>query len=289
MKVTFRRMFAGLRAEVRSPKHRALFEEARLRHAALGRHSAVAPLLAVLADNDCASYAEKEALTRAVIAEQQARPNSFWAALLLVAYYPMLSRLRHRIYGQAVAAEDLDQLVVASFLGVVANYPLDPPLDRTPMRLRQRTERQVFRVVCAEQDELRNYRSGPPEELADGEHARWPGIRHSGAPAPSNPIDAADAVILLVEHAGPLLDGEMFDLMTATLICGRRIKHYLRHRLQNLDRCERRRFYQRIKRRHSRALARIRPALEHLRCPCGGPIGLCDCRGEHEPEEVAAR
>jgi len=289
VKSTFRRLFAELRAEVRSPKHCAAFTEARERHDAFQDHGAVASVLGVLADGGPERYAEKEALSRALIAEQQAHPSAFWAAVLLVAYFPMLSRLRHRIYGHALASDDLDQLVVTSFLGVVADYPLDAGLDRTAMRLRQRTERQVFRVVCAEQEELLLFRSGPPENLADSERARWPEFRHNGTPAPRNPIDTADAVALLVEHAGELLDGETFDLLTATLICGRRISSYLDGALPDLDARERRRVYQRIKRRHSRALARMRPALEHLRCPCGEPAGLCVCRDADQPEEVAER
>ncbi len=289
MKASFRSMFATLRAEVRSPKHGAAFADARGRHEAFRDHGSVASVLGVLADDGRARYDEKEALTRALIAEQQSRPGSFWASVLLVAYYPMLSRLRHRIYGHALADDDLDQLVVTSFLAVAAEYPLDAGLDRTPMRLRQRTERQVFRVVCAEQDELLLFRSGPPEDLEDEEQVRWPEVRQNGTPAPRNPIDTADAVTMLVEHAGQLLDGETFDLVTATLICGRRITSYVDGALPDLDPGDRRRIYQRIKRRHSRALARIRPALEHLRCPCGEPAGLCHCRDDEEPEEVAER
>lgn len=285
----FRHLFSGLRAEVRSSKHIACFDEARGRHDALRDHDAIASVLGVLADDGRDHYADKDALTRALIAEQQAHPSAFWAAVLLVAYYPMLSRLRHRIYGHALADDDLDQLVVTSFLGVVSEYPLAADLDRTAMRLRQGTERQVFRVVCAEQDELQLFRSAPPEDLADSDHARWPEARRNGKPLPRNPIDTADAVTMLVEHAGDLLDGETFDLVTATLICGRRITTYLDGVLPELDAHERRRVYQRIKRRHSRALARIRPALEHLRCPCGEAGGLCHCRDPDGPEEVAER
>ena len=285
----FRRLFSGLRAEVRSSKHTACFEEARQRHDALRNHDAIASVLGVLANDSSGRYAEREVLTMALLAEQRAHPSAFWAAVILVAYYPMLSRLRHRIYGHALASDDLDQLVVTSFLGVVADYPLDADLDRTAMRLRQRTERQVFRVVCAEQDDLQLFRSAPPEDLEDSEQARWPEVRPNGTPVPRNPIDTADAVTMLVEHAGDLLDGETFDLVTATLICGRRITTYLDRWQPDLDPDDRRRVYQRIKRRHSRALARIRPALEHLRCPCDKAGKLCQCRDPDEPEEVAER
>ena len=286
---TFRRMFAGLRAEVRSAQHARRYDDARKRQPALDDHDGIASVLGILADDRAGNYAAKEALTRALIAEQQTRPSAFWAAVVLVAYYPMLSRLRHRIYGDALPSEDLDQLVITSFLSVLAEYPLDEGLDRTAMRLRQRTERQVFRVIRDEQEERQRFRPAEPQHLEEAEHAPWPETRRNGTRAPRNPIDTADAVTMLVEQAGGLMDGETFDLVTATLVCGRRITSYLDRAAPDVDPDERRRIYQRIKRRHSRAMARIRPALEHLRCPCDDAEGLCNCRDDEEPEEVAER
>lgn len=285
---SFRQLFSGLRAEVRAPRNQPLFDQARRRHEAFASHDAIVSVLGVLAGDGQSRYAEKEALTRALLAEHQASPSAFWASVLLVAYYPMLSRLRHRIYGDALPGEDLDQLVVTSFLSAVADYPLDAAIDRTAMRLRQRTERLVFRVVCEEQDGRQVFRPTPPEDFEDVERTDWPETRPNGDGRPLNPGDAADAVSLLVEHAGRLLDGEAFDLVTATLICGHRIAAYVEAVLPDMTGDERRRLYQRIKRRHSRTLKRIRPALAHLRCPCGEALGLCGCR-DQEPEEVAER
>lgn len=281
----FRQMFKGLRAEVRSPTHSRAFEAARSRHGALSHHESIASVLGVLSTEG--NYEEKEALTRAMLRELQERPGSFWSAALLVAYYPMLSRLRHGIRGDAILGDDLDQLVVTSFLTVARDYPLDAALDRTAMRLRQRTRRQVFRVLCTEQDERELFRYAPPD-VEERDQVRWPEAKPSGEPPPRNPIDTADAVALLVEHAGDQLDGETFDLVTATLICGRRIGAYLDGAIPDLEGRERTRVYQRIKRRHSRALARIRPALEHLRCPGDVAAALCEGRDD-ESEEVATR
>ena len=88
------------------------------------------------------SYPAREALTRAMLEEQRETGKPLWSSALLVAYYPMLSRLRHRLVTTTVTSEELDQVVVAAFLAAVSEVPLD--LDRLPMRLRQRTERQVF-------------------------------------------------------------------------------------------------------------------------------------------------
>ena len=108
----------------------------------------------------------------------------------------------------------------------------------------------------------------------------------NGHRGPRNPKDAATVVSLLVEHGGDILDGECFDLVTATSICGRRIPEYLERVAPELERKDRSREYQRIKRRHSRAVARLRPLLEHLRCPRGDADLLCPCRQESEPKEA---
>ena len=124
MSNTFRQMIRSLRGEVFSRRNALLFDEARTRHDALDRHTTIASVLGVLDDERRLAYVEKEALTRALVAEQQATPSSYWSAVLLLAYYPMLSRLRHRIYGDSVASCDLDQIVITTFLSVVAGFPL---------------------------------------------------------------------------------------------------------------------------------------------------------------------
>ena len=117
----------------------------------------------------------------------------------------------------------------------------------------------------------------------------WPEVAGDGHRGPRNPKDAAAAVSLLVEHAAEVLDGEAFDLVTATAICGRKIPAFLRSVAPELNGDERVRVYQRIKRRHSRALAKVRPALAHLRCPQHGDALLCHCSQVSEPKEARER
>ncbi len=283
---SFRRLFKDLRAEVRASKHTECFQDARRRHTALARHHTIASVLGILADDGKKPYAEKEALTRALIAEQQVSPSSFWASVLLVAYYPMLSRLRHRIWGDTIPAEDLDQLVVTCFLAAVSDYPADGRLDRTALRLRQRTERRVFGVVRREQDERQQVTPVEPEIFEELEVERWPEVRDESPRGPRNAMEAADVVSLLVERTGDMLDGETFDLVTATIVCGKRIPVFLERLLPDLPSDEKNRVYQRVKRRHSRALKRIRPVLEHLRCPCKDQEGLCANRDPELQEDI---
>ena len=286
MSNSFRQMIRSLRSELLCERNAPLFIAAQERHEALGQHGTIASVLGVLDDERRAAYVEKEALTRALVAELQQGKSSFWPAVLLLAYYPMLSRLRHRIYGDSIARCDLDQIVIATFLSVVADFPLAEQPDRIAMHLRQRTQRRVFRTLRADQRRQDVVLLADPEELERVETTEWPATVQDGHRGPRNPRDAATVVSLLVEHGGDILDGECFDLVTATSICGRRIPEYLERVAPNLKRADRSREYQRIKRRHSRAIARLRPVLDQLRCPHGEGDLLCQCRQESEPKEA---
>lgn len=165
MSATFRETFQAVRRQVLTAPAGVTFESARSRHAVLARQATVQALLDLMRDESPGRWSEREAVTRALVAEQQRNACGLWASLLLCAYYPMLSRLRHRIYGHAFDDDDLDQLVISGFLQVVADLDLDEVPDRTAMRLRQRTERRVFKTLRREQDESRS-RAELDEETA---------------------------------------------------------------------------------------------------------------------------
>jgi len=262
----FQTTFATLRQDVLSPRYVRRFEEARTRHPALAAYPSIAAVLEALEARDPGTYLEKEALARALIAEQQAtsgaQPDagstSFWASVLLVTCYPMLGNLRARIAGTDLPAEDLDQLVVATFLEVVTTFPLDRHRDRTFMRLRQQTRRQVFRHLAEHrrQDDL--LWPAEMEVLDELGEATWPESPGQAPVERSEPVEFAAAVTLLVERAAGVLDGAGFDLVTATLVCGRRIQCYIQRTFPGLAPDDERRLYQNIKRRHSRAVGRLR-------------------------------
>ena len=94
--------------------------------------------------------------------------------MLLLAYYPMLSRLRHRIYGDSISRCDLDQIVITTFLSVVADFPLAEKPDRIAMHLRQRTQRRVFRTLREDQRRQDVVLLADPEELERVETTEWP-------------------------------------------------------------------------------------------------------------------
>lgn len=233
----------------------------------MARHEAIRQVLKVLSKEGSETYAEKDALTLEIVVEQRMNPSSFWTAVLLVAYYPMLSRLRHRIWGDAFLSDDLDQLVVTGFLTVVAEFPIESRRSHTAVKLRQRTERFVFGMVRQQQRERRKETLVEPEELEFLSGEPWPETKDKGPPSPRNAIDSADAVSFLVEQVGDMVDGQTFDMVTATLVCGRRVSFFLDQLRPGLSQEERRLAYERIRKHRSRTLTRIRPEVVSYRGP----------------------
>jgi len=279
-------MNKSLRRTVENEGYAALFEEARRRRPELARHETVRSVLATLEDTAPERYAERDALTRALVAELQRKPHSLWSTVLQIAYFPMLCRLRCRILGETVTGHEVDQLVATSFLEVLHDLPLGPERDRLCMHVRQNTQRRVFR--CLQQEQrlhesffLRSHRDitwlaeehYEPEgdETPDQEwRCLWP-VTSPTAASPLDSEDRAELVSLLVEMVGHVLSPDELDLVIATLVRGEQ----LTDRAQSLTRgqppAEQQRAYQRIKRRHTRARAKLRKALAHLRPSRSGP------------------
>lgn len=254
MSSTFRETFNAIRQEVQVGAAR-VFDEAKPRHRCLAHHTTVFSVLAVMGEESPSGWSEREALTRALIAEHQATSLPFWASTLLVAYYPMLSRLRHRIWGEALDHDDLDQLVISCFLQVVAVFPLAEVTDRTALRLRQRTERRVFKAVRHEQQAQRSH-----AEL--GELAEEPSVAPFDEERlePTSEVDAEETVAMLIDLAGQHLPGQNLDLVVATILKRERLRHYVKR--VNGDEQPHERVYQRLKRRRTRAVNRLRDLLE---------------------------
>ena len=254
----FQQMFDDVRRKVLAPGHVQLFEEARRRLPALDAYPSIATVLGALEVKNKKVFADKEILARAFIAEEQACPNSLWTSLLLVACFPLLGNLRKRIAVGELPADELDQLVLATFLDAVAEFPLDQFPDRTFLRLRQQTQRQVFRLLAEQRRQESLFWPMDPPELDKLGDLRWPDSPCSPRDDPPPPADFAGAVCLLVEHGADLLDGEGFELVTSTLICDRHIRSFVRRSAPGLDEDEVSRLRRNAKRRHSRAVARLR-------------------------------
>ncbi|CAM4493753.1 hypothetical protein COEX109129_33220 [Corallococcus exiguus] len=251
----FGHLLGLLRVEALSPRHHAVFAAARTRRPAFARHATLDSVLSAMADAREETYPEREALTRALVAEMQASSSPAWTAGLAAAYAPMLRRLRRRLLGSAVPREDLDQLVLATFLSVARAFPLSRWGDWTAVRLRQQTAREVFR-------HLRKERAEQHETYTQAQLAEWlPDTRHATPvesprrPSVRRSFVKRDAV--LVHLARATLPHSDVEVLMATVVRREKLRAYA-SRLVEGDTTEVERVYQRLKRQRTRLMQRLR-------------------------------
>ena len=180
-----------------------------------------------------------------------------------------------------IPAEELDQLVVATFLGVIADFPLGCRSDRTLVRARTKTQRRVFRQLAKMRREQELECPLDATTLEASAPPRWPSWQNPVQSGPPSPAEVADAVCLLVEQGSDVLSGENFALVTTVSICGRSIGSYVQNRASESHEGELNRLRRNAKRRHSRAVARLRKKMAPMkesRVPGRGVGGFSNCR-----------
>jgi len=235
-----------------------LFQKTKRRYKALADHETAMSVLALLSNESPRHWEEKDNLVRALIEESQTHPHSYWGTLLTIAFYPMLSRLRGRITGNALTRDDFDQLVLTSFLEVVEIFPLDNKSDRTCMYLRQMTQRRVFRRLRLEQAAQEAVRSADLRELERREielaeevdierlggehHLRWPKTKPS-KPWPPSEKEQSQLVAFLVDKVGDDIDGDHLALIIATQIHGQKLSDFVRSSYPDLSFGDRKKAY----------------------------------------------
>lgn len=261
-------MSGSLRTTIERLRREALaappsaFEAGRAQQAVLAEYPDVAGVLAALADDREETYPRRDALTRALLLRHRANRQALWASMLLVAYYPMLSRLRYRLVSDTVPRDELDQVVLAAFLAAAGEMPLGDEVDRLAMRLRQRTERQVFAYLRKERE------LGPAVE--DAEELAEDGADGLQAPRPPGSEEELLDLALLLERAEQEgVPKASLEVVAATVLRRQRLRDYV-ERMAPRDEVERERLYQRLKRQRTRVLRRLRGLLAESPPPSPG-------------------
>jgi hypothetical protein len=181
----------------------------------------------------------------------------------------MLQRLRLSIVAQAADREDMDHLIVEVFLEVAASLPLNGR-RRLPLRLRSRTRRAVFRRLRTGKLAQRKLNDLAAEVAAD-EHRDVFDRRDYGPKVADDPEEQSLLAQLLVERVGASVEHRKLDLVIATLIMGKSLAQIIQQQHPDMPAADRARLYQRIKRQHSRTLARLRKLLLGLQIGCPRP------------------
>lgn len=248
MKLPLRTVIERLCQDVLSAPQR-IFEAGRSREPALAAHPNAASVLLALDDDAASTYPEREALTRALLAEHQASDTAFWASVLIAAFSPMLLCLRNRLISDMVSSEELDQIVITSFLAAMSNLPFRERNDRVAMYLRQRTQRQVFAFLRKEHE----HRAPDDEEEEAGE------LELESVPAPRSSTNEKiyDLTLLIQRGVEAGVSPGGLDIIEATVLRCELLRDYV-ERMAPDDDLERERMYQRLKRQRSRALRRLK-------------------------------
>ncbi len=247
---TLKALVEQLRAQVMNTRGE-VFEVGRGQHQALAEHADPAAVLVALCDERDATYPARDALARALLAMHRTSRSPLWSSMLAVAFFPMLSRLRHRIVGDAVPRDELDSLVLASFWSALAELPVSGRgSDRLPMRLRQRTQRLVFQSLRREREQqhtsLDDESRGEQLEHVLGarvEKAAWE--------------DRVDLARLLERAAEDGVPRASLEVLAATALRSELLRNYVT-RVGPSDEEERERMYERLKRQRTRVLRRLR-------------------------------
>jgi hypothetical protein len=241
-------IITAMRRDVLSPRHRATFEAWRTNEPCLEPFASVEALLSALEDNHEESYPIREALTRALLRRYRTLRHTLPSSILLLAFRPMLMRLRLRVVTSAIPPDDVDQLVVTSFLAAVAEFAHGPPIDRLALRLRQRTARYVFAALPNE--------IGEPRANVDVETFLSETMEVDSADT-SAEASAAVARHDLDALAAGAVRKAVVDVLCATFEHPEGLRAYvMRTAAGELE--ERERTYQRLKRARTRALSRLR-------------------------------
>ena len=261
-----RQMKKALKKEVQSARASRVFAAARTHQPALANHETPLSALAVLSDESQERYPEKEALTRALLDEYQLQGEPLWSSLLLVAYYPALSRLRGRLKSDALCPRDLDHLVIEKFLEVAGVFPLSFLRKRTCMHLRQQTARSVFQALKEISEERSLIDSVDDVALARLRPSCWP------EPSPKSPIrlhphDVRLATEQLLKLAGNDIQRGKLRVIIATKLRGEKLRSYVARRHAGASESEMNRAYERLKRERTRTLQRLRRLLDDLVVP----------------------
>lgn len=244
MSNALKKLTESLRQDVLSPRHHSRFAEACQRRDDLGQYATTADVLRALSSERKDRYAERERLTRALLDEQRKHPSTLWSTMLIVAYYPMLSRLRFRLVSDRIGSDDLDQLVLMAFIRTIALIPFDKKPDRIAMHLRQYTGKQLFRLMFWESriDSLANDEETELIDIAVNELVERDDLHEWQ-------MMLGD----LRRRVGDDIGDREIDTIAATVIGQEELWSFVT-RVVTDDPTEQTRVYQRLKRQRTRAL-----------------------------------
>jgi hypothetical protein len=177
------------------PRNTHSFQDTRARRAELARFETVLDVARALDASSSLPVEERRALVTVLVEEAQRGTSQVWTALLVLAFAPMLHRIRHSV--GARRDDDLDSVVLAAFIGAARSIR---PGAYTSLALRWATEKEVLTRRIAEG------RLGPMQHFRESIHSN-PTLHEPEAQ------DTLDDVLRALEEHG---NAEILDVLLAT-------------------------------------------------------------------------
>jgi hypothetical protein len=216
-------------------RHATVYAEGRRRHRALASFDSPAAVLAAVSSSSPLTVEERDVIYVALLAELRLTKHTLWQSLLLVAFEPMLARVRARL-GRP-ESEDLDERVFLAFLEAAQSLSIPSHAARV---LRLALERKVY-------GERKSERAEPEaDEFIDDTYVADPFAVTAREQA------AAREVVRILEAEG---GDEFRDLMLATRATEDTLRAYVQKAYADP---EREGAYRRLVRARSRLEKKIR-------------------------------
>jgi hypothetical protein len=255
--VNFNKLRDEVIRELHSPESRRAFREARFRRAAFASYATLVAALAHVfglgGEYGRADGATIDAFMRAVLDEHVEHPHRVWPTALMAAFFPAIKRLKRKAVSSAHNDDGIRDLVLIGCLEAVDRVAQIRDRDRLPMRLRQAMRRHVFRAIraaCRERELLRDLvtvalDTGAMEPFAQG---RREAVPHVG-----------EMLVEIREATRSAHDGDDSQL-TKKLAAASTLRERLRMLYPDVSAEDQEQMYQRLKRRSTRALTRVKSA-----------------------------
>jgi len=149
----------------------SIFNSAKQHHRTLKDISKLDDVVSFLQNCDPAGTSKRSAITSSLIAEFQTENSQCWGSMLLLAYYPYLIRQRKNFDPvRGCNTEDLNSLVLESFLNAADTFPLETQAHYSVVCLTLTTRKKISRAIaklsnCA--DKERPWFEGAEDFLSD--------------------------------------------------------------------------------------------------------------------------
>lgn len=251
---------AALRRQLDAPEAQSSYRRGRKRHPVLNRYPTISSVLKALSGSAPPErYAEREALVGALIDRHQKRHHPLWQSILLVAFYPMLSRIAGGFDDKLTPRDGVDQLTLTAFLTAIAEVEVDD-VSRICLRLRQLVRRRVRQVIEADEREHEHVEHMPYEDLVEQSPACFPIADHEES------LDAEDMAQAILDEARRRLSPEDVHLIVATTMGGQTLREVHLHHQKKHGSSGKPTSYEALRRRRAKAL-RVFRAIAERRFP----------------------